>query len=63
MKKSTAVDFIVEGLLNNVDSDYAKYIIAQAHVMFEQQIMDAHYEGSENYRRQYYKETFKSEVK
>jgi hypothetical protein len=25
------------------------------------QIMNAHYEGSENYRRQYYNETFKTE--
>jgi hypothetical protein len=26
-----------------------------------EQINNAHYEGSENYRRQYYNETFKSE--
>jgi hypothetical protein len=27
----------------------------------KEQINNAHYEGSENYRRQYYNETFKSE--
>ena len=27
----------------------------------QEQINNAHYEGSENYRRQYYNETFKSE--
>ena len=29
--------------------------------MEKEQIINAHYEGSENYRRQYYNETFKSE--
>jgi hypothetical protein len=29
--------------------------------MEKEQINNAHYEGSENYRRQYYNETFKSE--
>jgi hypothetical protein len=33
--------------------------LGKANEMFEQQIMGAHYEGSENYRRQYYNETFK----
>ena len=36
-------------------------LIEQAKEMFKEQINNAHYEGSENYRRQYYNETFKSE--
>jgi hypothetical protein len=36
-------------------------LLEQAKEMFEDQINNAHYEGSENYRRQYYNETFKSE--
>ena len=35
-------------------------VFKKAKKMFEEQINNAHYEGSENYRRQYYKETFKS---
>jgi hypothetical protein len=30
--------------------------------MEKDQINNAHYEGSENYRRQYYNETFKTET-
>jgi hypothetical protein len=36
-------------------------LLEQAKEMFEDQINNAHYEGSENYRRQYYNQTFKSE--
>jgi hypothetical protein len=69
----TAVEFIASELLY-LDNEYdmklinkneyqakRKEIIEQANKMFEEQINNAHYEGSENYRRQYYNETFKSE--
>jgi hypothetical protein len=36
-------------------------LFEKAKEMEKEQINDAHYEGSENYRRQYYNETFKSE--
>jgi hypothetical protein len=36
-------------------------LLAQAKEMEKEQINNAHYEGSENYRRQYYNQTFKSE--
>jgi hypothetical protein len=36
-------------------------LIEQAKEMEKEQIMDAHFEGSEDYRRQYYNETFKQE--
>jgi hypothetical protein len=35
--------------------------IEEALEMEEEQIMDAHFEGSEDYRRQYYNETFKKD--
>jgi hypothetical protein len=36
-------------------------LLEQAKEMEKEQIMDAHFEGSEDYRRQYYNETFKQE--
>jgi hypothetical protein len=36
-------------------------LLQQAKQMEKEQINNAHYEGSENYRRKYYNETFKSE--
>ena len=36
-------------------------LLTEAKEMEKEHINDAHYQGSENYRRQYYKETFKSE--
>jgi hypothetical protein len=59
-KQQTAVEFLIQELRKN------RIVIPmemeqQAKEMFEEQINNAHYEGSENYRRQYYNETFKSE--
>ena len=69
----TAVEFMASELLY-LDNEYdmklinkneyqakRKEIIDQAKEMEKEQINNAHYEGSENYRRQYYNETFKSE--
>ncbi len=58
--KQTAVEWLVEKLDQNFDY-VADTIIEQAKEMEKEQINNAHYEGSENYRRQYYNETFKSE--
>ena len=41
--------------------EWKKHYLDQAKEMEKEQINNAHYEGSENYRRQYYNETFKSE--
>jgi hypothetical protein len=53
----TAVEWLVEQLNLHEYED----VIEQAKEMEKEQINNAHYEGSENYRRQYYNETFKSE--
>jgi len=58
----TAVEWLVEHLTEyGFDLSHHELEIQQAKEMFEEQINNAHYEGSENYRRQYYNETFKSE--
>ena len=58
----TAVEWLVEHLTEyGFDLSHHELEIEQANKMFEEQINNAHYEGSENYRRQYYKKTFKSE--
>jgi hypothetical protein len=61
----TAVEWYNEEINKlNVGTDARVFIaklFKQAKEMFEEQINNAHYEGSENYRRQYYNETFKSE--
>ena len=55
--KMTAVEWLVKELnLEGYD-----YTVEQAKKIEKEQIMNAHYEGSENYRRQYYNETFKPE--
>ena len=61
-KQLTAVQWLVsqlnkEGFAQVVTDEEIK----QAKAMEKEQIMNAHFEGSENYRRQYYNETFKSE--
>jgi len=60
----TAVEWLVENYLDLSDEYNTlslEEIVKQANKMFEEQINNAHYEGSENYRRQYYKLTFKPE--
>jgi hypothetical protein len=60
-KQSTAVGYLEEvfwgneGMITSKDLEKAKE-------MEKEHINDAHYEGSENYRRQYYKETFESGI-
>jgi hypothetical protein len=69
----TAVDFMASELLY-LDNEYdmklinkneyqakRKELLEQAKEMEKEQINNAHYEGSENYRRQYYNENFKLE--
>jgi len=60
----TAVEWLVEQLkeYNHLSYDEQSWIFEQANKMFEEQIMNAHYEGSENYRRQYYNETYKTKT-
>jgi hypothetical protein len=62
--KQTAVEWYNEEINKlNVGNDARVFIaklFEKANKMFEEQINNAHYEGSENYRRQYYNETFKS---
>jgi hypothetical protein len=57
---NTAVEWLVHelGLLCTTDHEDE---IHEALEMEKEQIMDAHFEGSEDYRRQYYNETFKQE--
>jgi hypothetical protein len=72
-KQKTAVEWLID-TINKINHDYEVGIIdealwsiqtyeahKQAKEMEKEQINNAHYEGSENYRRQYYNETFKSE--
>jgi hypothetical protein len=56
----TAVEWLVHELGLNCTTDYEDEI-QEALEMEEEQIMDAHFEGSEDYRRQYYNKTFKQE--
>jgi hypothetical protein len=58
----TAVEWLVRQLSKEWQlEDRDLYLIEKAKEMEKEQINNAHYEGSENYRRQYYNETFKSE--
>ena len=58
----TAVEWLVEHLTEyGVDLSHHELEIEQAKEIEKEQINNAHYEGNENYRRQYYNETFKSE--
>jgi hypothetical protein len=56
----TAVEWLEE-MFNNSEIPNSSMLFKQAKEMEKEQINNAHYEGSENYRRQYYNETFKSE--
>jgi len=56
----TAVEWLVEQLGLDGTTCY-KDEIREALEIEKEQIMDAHFEGSEDYRRQYYNETFKKE--
>jgi hypothetical protein len=66
VQQLTEVDYncINKTFLQN-DKSLAGYkmrkLFEQAKEMEKEQINNAHYEGSENYRRQYYNETFNSE--
>jgi hypothetical protein len=58
----TAVEWLANNLKQNHGIDLTLYSeFDQSKQMEKEQINNAHYEGSENYRRQYYNETFKSE--
>jgi hypothetical protein len=56
----TAVEWLEEQF-NNSEIPNSSMLFKQAKEMEKEQINNAHYEGSENYRRQYYNQTFKSE--
>ena len=56
----TAVEWLIEQW-PILESQIPERILEQAKEIEKEQINNAHYEGSENYRRQYYNETFKSE--
>ena len=56
----TAVEWLLEHLESNIMwTDKAEKIAEQAKEMEKQQIIEAHFEGSENYNRNYYNEKFK----
>jgi hypothetical protein len=58
----TAVEWLEEKLSKYcILTISVKADLKKAKEMEKEQINNAHYEGSENYRRQYYNETFKSE--
>ena len=60
--KQTAVEQFEAHLIEyGFDLSLHKFEIQTFKEMEKEQIMDAHYEGSQNYRRQFYVETFKSE--
>jgi hypothetical protein len=60
--KQTAVEWLVQQLSKEWQlEDRDLHLIEKAKEIEKEQIMNAHYEGSENYKRQYYNETFKSE--
>jgi hypothetical protein len=70
MKKQTAVEWFEYNLKDNLGKIVIKQnwelledLLKQAKQMEKYQIIVAHYEGSENYRRQYYNETYKSKLK
>jgi hypothetical protein len=52
---------VVEWLVKELNLEGYDYTVEQAKKIEKEQIMNAHYEGSENYKRQYYNETFKTE--
>jgi hypothetical protein len=63
--KQTAVEWLAEALAIaykieeiSLRNFTIKKLIKQAKKIEKEQIMNAHYEGSENYKRQYYNETF-----
>ena len=56
----TAVEWLENVFWNNYGEITSEHL-EQAKEMEKEQIMDAHFEGSEDYRRQYYNETFKQE--
>ena len=59
--KQTAVEWLVEKIQQANPTFKFDALIREAIKMEKEHIMDAHYEGSQNYRRQFYVETFKSE--
>lgn len=59
-KQLTAVEWLEEQI-NPYGVSVHQSLFEQAKEMEKEQINNAHYEGSENYRRQYYNETFNSE--
>ena len=54
----TAVEWLIEQIYYT-DVKITRELLKKAKEMEKEQINNAHYEGSENYRRQYYNETFK----
>jgi hypothetical protein len=59
--KQTAVEWLIDQLITENEvtlkgENYKLFDIAKE--MEKEQIMDAHFEGSEDYRRQYYNETY-----
>ena len=59
--KQTAVEWLIDMLVTENEitlkgENYKLFDIAKE--MEKEQIMDAHFEGSEDYRRQYYNETY-----
>ena len=60
MEKQTAVEWLIEQW-PILETQLPQWLIEQAKEMEKEQIIEAHYEGSENYTIQYYNETFKSE--
>jgi predicted ABC-type ATPase len=56
----TAVEWFAERIQSDKIFNF-ETVLSKAKEMEKEQINNAHYEGSENYRRQYYNETFKSE--
>jgi hypothetical protein len=67
MSKQTAVEWLgheINKIYTEIPDQLfydVALLLQQAKEMEKEQINNAHYEGSENYRRQYYNETFKSE--
>jgi predicted ABC-type ATPase len=56
----TAVEWFAERIQSDKIFNF-ETVLSKAKEMEKEQINNAHYEGSENYRRQYYNETFKPE--
>jgi hypothetical protein len=55
----TAVEYLLH--MYALQGAIYQYDIDKAIEIEKEQIMNAHFEGSEDYRRQYYNETFKQE--